>query len=215
VESSFSDNEGKNTMARQWITLLAWLSAATWALAAPNRDGKSGDAKKPADPVKITVELPKDAPTLDQVNQGKYKVAVQLKNTGKKDLVLYPYLGVEVQDAKGKAVPRSRFIGRWGLLTTNSIVEGIPFVFLKPGKTHKIEIGLPFYLYDENAITGWKLPAKGQYKLVLRYRFDRADIKQKFGRGCKDLDNKTKPWNRALEINKKVEVKLKVGAAAE
>jgi hypothetical protein len=202
-------------MARQWITLLAWLTAATWAPAAPNRDGKAGDAKKPADPLKISVESPKKAPTLDQVNRGRYKVTVLLKNTGKKELILYPYLGVEILDTKGNAVPRSVFIGRWGRYSTDSIVDGIPFITLKPSKSHKFEVVLSHYRYDENAITGWKLPAKGQYKLVLRYRFDRAAIKMKFGRGCKDLDGKTKPWNQALEIDKKMEVKLKVGGPSE
>jgi hypothetical protein len=135
-------------------------------------------------------------------------VTVTLKNTTKEDLVLWPYLSLRVLDAKGKDVPRSRFIGRWGVRGTPSILEGIPFKTVKAGKSLTIKFAVSGFMYDADAIKGWKLPKAGDYKLVVRYHYDRAAARKKYGEGAADIDNADKPWNKAVEIDSKEEIKL-------
>jgi hypothetical protein len=198
-------------MWKRPISLGAWLLALSFALGGPAHGAKPDNTKKkPADPLQITVDVPKKAPTLGQVNWGRFQITVNLKNTGKKDLILWPYLSLEPLDAKGKAVERSRFIGRWGRRSTDSILEGVPFITLGPGKVHKFKFAVSGFFLDADAITGWQLPAAGEYKLVIRYQFDRAAVKKKYGSGCKDLDNAKQPWNRAHPADWKKEVKVKV-----
>jgi len=172
--------------------------------------GEKKESDKVPKNLKITINTPKDPPTLAEVNSGRYAITLTIENTGKEDVVLWPYLSVEVMDSKGKPVERSRFIGRWGLLSTPSIIEAVPFVNLGAGKTRKIEVKLNAHQWDADAITGWRLPAAGDYVVVLHYHYDRAAAKKSYGKGCDDIDKKNAQWNRALEVDKKAEVKLTV-----
>jgi hypothetical protein len=171
---------------------------------------KKGDDKKLPPGLKISVEVPKKAPTLEEVNTGTPVATLTLKNTGKKDLTLWPSLSAQVLDVKGKAVKLNMRIGRFGLTRTPSVLEGIDFLTLKPGKTHGIKVTLSRYFHDPQAILGWELPAAGQYRLILSYLYDRKAVKKQLGKGCKDIDKPNKPWNLAAEVNKKVELKITV-----
>src|SRR5262245_8587031 len=79
------------------------------------RGEEKKEDKKPSEVLKISVVQPKDDPSLAQVNGGRYVFEVKLENAGKEDLVLWPYLTAEVQDAEGNRVKPSRYIGRFGV----------------------------------------------------------------------------------------------------
>ena len=80
----------------------------------------------------------------------------------------------------------------------------------RPGATHTLEVNLANDLHHSYLIQAWRLAAAGDYTLALRYHYDRAQVKKDFGKGCPDIDGANRPWNRALEIDQKVEVKLRV-----
>src|SRR5262249_17726018 len=124
------------------------LAACSAGVGADEKDKGTKDSKKPADALKITVDVPKEEPTLAAVNAGRYAVTVKFENTGKEDLVLWPYLGAEVKEEKKNVVRPSMFLGRFGLrLDNKSVLEGTPFVTLKPGKTHEIHFALQGYAH--------------------------------------------------------------------
>jgi RNA polymerase sigma-70 factor (ECF subfamily) len=180
----------------------------------PTRDkpAPGGEDKKPAEPVKISAAAPDTPPKLAAVNGGEFTIAFDFENTSKQDIVLWPYLSVTVKDDNGKEVQRSRKIGRFGLRSdTESILEGIKFVTLKPGEKHQIEVNLANCFCAAEMIQAWRLPAAGKYTVELRYHYDRADVKKRFGEGkTKDFDGANQPWNRAVEIDRTVTVKLTV-----
>jgi hypothetical protein len=169
--------------------------------------GEDDESKKP---VKITAQPSKASPDLKDVNQGRFNVAFAIKNTGKEDTVIWPYLSVQILDSEGKSVEKTRDLGRWGLIRSPSILEEVHFVTLKPGKTHTIVVNLNQYMHDADKISAWRLAKPGKYKAVLHYSFDRAETKKKYGKGCQAIDDPTKPWNQALEVDEKIEVKLSV-----
>jgi hypothetical protein len=171
-------------------------------------------ADKQAPDLKITLEQPKGDPTLEEVNTGRHTLTVKFENAGKADVLLWPYLSLEVLDSEGKPVRRSMRIGRWGLRKSASIIEDITFLALKPGESKQYKIRLDGYAYDADAITGWRLPAAGEYRLVFHYKYNRDEAKKRYGKGCKTLENPDMPWNRALEVDRKLEAKLKVAASS-
>jgi RNA polymerase sigma factor (sigma-70 family) len=173
--------------------------------------GHKPPGNKPvAESLKITVDLPKMSPTVDQVNAGAFTFPVILENTDKKDLVLWPFLGLRVFDARGKEVERSTRLGRFGITFTNSVIEGIPFITLKPGAMHKFDVKIAQYIHDPRAITGWQVPSAGEYRLEFLYEYNPAAEKKDLGKGATNLDDPNQPWNRAYEVRRKLDVKLKV-----
>jgi RNA polymerase sigma factor (sigma-70 family) len=185
-------------------------AAAVQLPGAPAGEKKDGD-KKQAEPLKITIEVPKDKATLAAINKGDFKPVIKIENTSDADIVVWPFVKLTLLDEKGNEVRVSMRIGRFGLRTGDkSILESFSFNTLKPGEALKIDVNVPFYTNDPDVMIGWKLPGKGEYTLRAEYKYDRAAVKKRFGEGTKDLDGAKQPWNRAVEIDKKIEVKLKV-----
>jgi RNA polymerase sigma factor (sigma-70 family) len=172
-------------------------------------------AKGPAEPVKISAIVPGSPPTLAQVNTGRFRVQFQLENTSKEPLILWPYLTLKVLDGDGQSVRLSRNLGRYGLRSgNNSILEDVQFVTLQPGATHTFDVSLFNYLWNSKAIQSWELKAPGTYTLELHYRYDRAEAKKEFGAGSKDIDNPKNPWNVAHELDRSMQIKVRVGDSA-
>jgi hypothetical protein len=186
------------------------LTAAALVAAGAPISPAANKVLEPKPPVNITASLTEASPTLRQVNRGTFEVALTIENTDNGDLVLWPFLAVQVLDAKGRPVARSQNIGRWGDRNAPSVLEEIPFVELQPGKALEIQVQLHRYLHDAEAITGWQLPGSGNYQLVLRYKYDRTTTKKKYGAGCKMINDPDRPWNRAVEVDKTTKVKLAV-----
>lgn len=148
--------------------------------------------------------------TLAAANSSDFAITLQIENPAENEVLIWPYLSVELLDADGKPVKRSRGLGRWGRRKTPSIIEGIKFPAIAAKASHDININLQHYSWDPGMLIGWKLTAPGDYTLKLHYNFDRAAIKTRYGKGCENLDGADQPWNKAREIDQTLEVKLHV-----
>lgn len=197
-------------MNRGPITLRAAGVALVLIVAGPAPARSPAPPPKPAPPLKLTADVPKSAPTVAQVNEGEYSFHVVLTNIGKEDLVLWPFAAVQVLDPAGTPVPTSMNLGRFGLRRTNSVLEAIRFLTIKPGQSHRLEVNLSRYTHDPTAIKAWRLPGPGVYRVVVTYQYDRADVKKRLGKGAGDLDGPAQPWNRALEVKETIEAPLTV-----
>ena len=160
--------------------------------------------------IKFSVIASKDNPTVNELNSGNYKVKVRIENKSKTDVVLWPFMKVDVFDKDMKPVKKAMNGGRFGRRRTNSILESISFVELKPGQTHEIEVKLDKYGFHPTSITGWKFSDPGKFHLALHYQFNQDDVKKDFGKGCTELDLPHKPWNQALEMDKTEMIELNV-----
>lgn len=163
-------------------------------------------------PITVSAELPADSPRLEDVNDGTFFVRVRIKNTGDDSVVLWPYLSAQLMDADGDDVPASMQIGRWGLRAgdKDSILEEIEFVELDAGQTYDLDVRVNRCVCDSQFITGWRLSRRGEYRLALQYVFDRQQVKETFGKGCRVLDDDDQDWNHALETDAQIEVSFTV-----
>src|SRR5262249_46959978 len=139
-------------MSRRSVIHAVYLLGAC-AMTAAAHGQKQESAKTPAEGVQITVELPKEEPTVEQVNDGSFTIRIVLKNASTQDLTLWPFLSAELVDADGNAVRRSRRLGRFGRRPEGSILENIPFRTLKPGESHQSNSAISQYFLDPNVIT--------------------------------------------------------------
>ena len=160
--------------------------------------------------LEMTVVSPSQSTRLREVNRGNFSLRVQLKNVGRKTLTLWPYLTVTVRDARGKAVPTSMHLGRFGFRSKPSIIESISFVSVEPGELHEIEVNLKQYRFDPRVITGWRFPRPGRYHLELTYAYQRSQALREFGKGCQDPQRADAPWNRALEVSTAQKLELRI-----
>jgi RNA polymerase sigma factor (sigma-70 family) len=165
--------------------------------------------EKPAESLKISLDVPKQAPTVAEVNNGRFKFTLVLENTGKQLLVLYPYMSPRLTDPDGKDVKRAAYVGRYGDRSKDSIIEETPFVTLKSGETVRWTMSVANFEYHPDAHLGWQLAEPGTYRLELHYAYNRAAARKQYGAGCKELDDPTKPWNRAVEIDRKFEIEIR------
>ncbi|MEE3372008.1 MAG: hypothetical protein VX346_21930 [Planctomycetota bacterium] len=185
---------------------------ANESVAAPASPGipKSDIPIKESSQVEVTVVAPGAGLTLREVHQGDVSLLVHLKNKGNNTVTLWPYLSVKITNPRGKAVPRSMNLGRFGFRSTPSILEGIPFVSLKPGEVHEIEVNLKQYRFDPQVITGWRFRRPGKYDVALVYEYDRALVVMDYGKGCRNLDRPDAPWNLAVETRESRRVVLSI-----
>jgi hypothetical protein len=162
------------------------------------------------DELAIKLVVPELKPTRAMVNTGYYEPKLELTNKSDKAIVLWPFLHLDVLDDAGKPVPHSMYIGRWGIREAPSQLEGIEYVTLEPGKTHTIPISFKSFGYDAHAIAGWRLVPDKNYRVVLRYEFDRASVVKEFGEGCAEPDAPEQPWNKIIPVKWKHELKLEL-----
>jgi RNA polymerase sigma factor (sigma-70 family) len=180
------------------------------ATAAP----KAQLAAKQSAPLQLSVEVPKEKPTVSQFNGGQYQVTVHLKNLTDQDAVVWPYLTVKVLDGEGNAIQPSQRQGKYALRGgERSILEEMDFVTVQPGKAHAVQVRFGnLAMHDPEAMVDYQVPGEGDYILEVNYQYDRTAVKKRFGEGARDADRVDKPWNRAVEFEKKVEVLIRVMA---
>jgi RNA polymerase sigma factor (sigma-70 family) len=182
---------------------------------AARRPAEKGDKSPEPDrpkktPIKLSVELPKAAPTLAEVNSGRYEVTVRLENTGKENLVLWPFLFMKVMDARSAEVRPVMSIGDGPPSRPGTHLERARYITLRPGESHRFLVSLKQYAHAPFSLMGWRLRSAGDYTLAFTYSYSRAEMKKVYGKGTKDIDGKDKPWNRALEADEKIEAKIRV-----
>ncbi len=186
----------------------------------PDKEQKPA-AKKP---VNYKVTMTASAPQFqrpDPVNLPDFEyweVKVQFKNEEKNEVVLYPFLKLNVFDVAGKPVPRDAFIGR-GIYPPNILDNEVEpkFLVIAPGKTKDIVVNLGYHNSALEA-TGWHFKQPGTYKVEISYQFSLATFEKEYYRAPiiiedKDLERAKLPqrlWNRALEMEKTVTVEVKV-----
>lgn len=159
-------------------------------------------------PITLSAETSPDASQLEDAKDGAFFIRLRIENTGDDVLVLWPYVSAQLLDADGDEVPVSLRIGRWGRrrIGSDSILEDIEFVALDAGEHHDVEVRLNRCVCESQFITGWNLSRAGDYRLKLHYVYDRDEVKETFGDGCRVLDDAEQDWNRALEIDEQVEI---------
>jgi hypothetical protein len=162
------------------------------------------------DGLSIKLVLPEMKPTRALVNTGFYVPKVELKNESDAPMVLWPFLDIDVLNADGTPAPPSMHIGRWGLITAPSQIEDIGYVTLEPGKTHTIPIVFKGYSYDPHAIRAWRFVPDREYRVNLRYEFDRAKVIKQFGARCKVLEAPEQPWNKIAPAKWESVIELKL-----
>lgn len=173
---------------------------------------KEPDAPQP-DPAKglrLSIQSLKGPVTLPQVNEETFRVKVDLENNSAETVIVWPYLSLEVRDSMNKRIPPSKIAPRWGLITARSILEEMKFVTVKPGAKYSFKASPSFHAHDPDRVLGWKFRDAGDYTLVFTYRYVRAAVKTKYGSGCVHLANPEKPWNKAIEFEQQIELKLTV-----
>ncbi len=168
---------------------------------------KPSSASEPV--LEFKVESPKEPVSLQVANSRRFIIPFKIRNISDQKVIVWPFLDLELIGPDGKVVHRALNRGRFGF-SAGSLIESISFYPVAPGETHEIRINLNLYEYDLMALTGWRIEERGTYTLKMRYEFDRKAAKKELGKGCKDLDNARKPWNRAIEAKKVVSIKLKV-----
>ena len=162
--------------------------------------------------ISVYIVSPKEMPTLSEINSGTYKIKLRFENNRDAKVLLWPFMEVEVLNEDMSPADRAKNIGRFGAVRTNSLIESIKFVELPPGKSHEIEVVFNNYRYDPIVLTGWKFGDPGKFHVRLNYQYDREKIKKLLGKGCPEIDQVDKPWNQALEIDKKETLKLNIKA---
>lgn len=164
------------------------------------------------DVLEVAIGRPAGDATLADVNDDKYSLELTIKNISRKDVVVWPFAEVQVFDRDGTPMPCSTSIGRFGGRAGGPLLESLPLEKLEPGESYRIEISLGNYRHEEKAMTGWTLPAAGEYAVVIRYRYDRARVKKEYAENMapKKLNDERMPWNRAIEIDRTISVPLVV-----
>lgn len=156
-------------------------------------------------PIEIEFSSP-DAISFDRANLGMLKLTLSIENTSNDAVVMWPYFSGYLVDSTGKLQKQDKRIGRWGRLSSPSVLEAFKFIKLKPGEKLELKVSINRFDYDPDVITGWRVPKPGDYQFVLRCHFNREYMKKKYGDGCKGIDDESKPWNQALEIDQTARV---------
>jgi hypothetical protein len=159
--------------------------------------------------LKFSIGLPKMALTVGYVNSEAFKFVARAVNKGNKEIVLSPFLRMEVLDAQGNVLERTLKIGRGGLRMKECFLEDVNFEKVAPGKRHEFMTGINRYMWDPKWITGFKVPGPGTYSLRFTYHFDRAQYKKRC-KGKHAHNDASKLWNRALELTHTFSVEMKV-----
>ena len=196
--------------------------------AAQTRDNSDQDAKsnaedkQPADkkPAEAKIKMFSSAPVLrrpepvDLPDFSYWEVKIQYKNEGDEEVVIYPYVDIEVFDAAGESVEMDAFMGI-GFRTDDWLTEHEKaFLVIAPGQTKKIVVDLSSYVRLVDGI-GWDFETPGTYKLVMTYQFDRKRFEKDIAPWLMEGEaewakNPERLWNRAEEMKRSVEVKLDI-----
>ena len=140
---------------------------------------------------------------------------MQYKNESKDEIVLCPFVYIKVFDAANKKVPHDAYLGAGFAAEDHMDRTEKRFLVIPAGKTGDVlvNLGQNDMGHDFN---GWDFKQPGVYKIELSYQFSRktfmANSKQFFFSDA--IAQKAKQperlWNRAIETNRTVELKLEV-----
>jgi hypothetical protein len=186
--------------------MVVLLAAARLAAQVP----ESRDTR-PAAPEKITFELLTPAAESRPAESRGPQPAAVIRITNRNDApaTLWPFVALEIRDAKGVLQKPSSRRGRWGVRRETCLLEAVDFVTLEPGKSIDWTVKLDQYGRDPDAIVGWKLKP-GRYVVTARYAFSRSDFVARCKSGCRDHGDAGRPWNGALEATRQATLEIVV-----
>jgi hypothetical protein len=144
--------------------------------------------------------VPRMRLTLGYVNGDDMKLAIGVSNLGGETVVLWPCFAMRLLDAKGQEVKPKLRQGRWWLGRPKRWLEEVEYVELAPGGKWGFTTPFSRYVHDADLIEGWEVPEPGSYTIEVTYRFDRAAAKKGCDPGWDALEDRERPWNRALEM---------------
>jgi hypothetical protein len=179
---------------------------------------KTGAAKSMSPKIEMTVSEPRfRKPEPDLPDFTFWEVKVKYKNDSKKELVLSPYVGVQVFDAGNKPVENDVFIGAGFIGEDWMPTIEKEFLVIPPGKSREIRVNLADNRSPGGTI-GWEFQKPGNYRIVVKYHHRRKDFANDYFNGrffftSSALQRAKLPerlWNRAVEMERTVEVKLMI-----
>jgi hypothetical protein len=134
---------------------------------------------------------------------------IRITNAGAAPVVLWPFVSIEVLDARGQVVKPTSFRGRFGRRKQSCFLEAVQFATLEPGKSIERPVTLNPYMHDPQAIVGWKL-APAAYTLRARYAYSRSEFVARCKLDCEFHADATKPWNMAVEVEREASLQIAV-----
>ncbi|MCZ6786640.1 MAG: hypothetical protein O7E54_05690, partial [Planctomycetota bacterium] len=150
--------------------------------------------------LKFSIGLPKMALNVGLVNGAGFSFTARIVNRGNKEVVLSPFLRMEILDEQGNRLKPTQRIGRGGLRFKKCFLEDVKFERVAPGKRRELRTGIQRYMWDPQWITGFQVPGPGTYTIRMTYDFDRAKYKKRCKENHKHHDDAARPWNQALEL---------------
>jgi hypothetical protein len=143
------------------------------------RAESSAAEDKEAANVTVKAVLPNDPLPRGAVNSGTASIKLRFENKGKKEVVLYPFVTLDVQDDRAKPLPPVLALGS-GPPDANLLAKlDKAFLVVPAGGAKEIPVSLK-HAYNGALIRGWRLPAAGKYRLVFHYTFNRKDFRQAY-----------------------------------
>jgi len=185
----------------------------------PKQPNKNAEKKDEKPKFKMEASAPEiQKPELFPDSTYRYWVVkLQFKNETEEEIVLSPFIGIKVFDSNKKPVERDGYLGH-GIIGE----EMMPFLekrflIIPSGKTSELPVDLGYNVSPGETI-GWEFKKPGTYKVVLTYKhskkaFTTDYINNKYFFTDDAIQKAKDPkrlWNRAVEAEQSVEVKLVV-----
>lgn len=138
-------------------------------------------------------------------------VTITLTNRGGADVVVWPFVDLEVTDDEGVVIEPIHSVGRVSLRRRACRLEKFDFLTLAAGASTEIKTSLTAYDLDFERTLTWSLWDPGEYTLRFTWEYDRAALIRRCRCADAGHDAAEAPWNRAEEFRKSAEAKLTVG----
>jgi hypothetical protein len=134
---------------------------------------------------------------------------IRVTNKNAVPVTLWPFVTIQVRNAKGEEQKPASNRGRWGRRKEECFLAGIEFATVEPGTSVEWPVRLDLYTRDPASILGWKLQP-GEYVLAARYAFSRADLLARCKLECPGHADARAPWNTALELVREASLTISV-----
>jgi hypothetical protein len=185
--------------------------ALTSQIAQPKSEPKNAEKPK----FKLEASAPqfqKPDPNLDSY----WEVKLQFKNESEEEIVLSPFIEIKVYN-DNKPVKNDGYIGHGFIAEELMPFLEKKFLTIPSGKTGELLVNLGQNISPSGTI-GWDFKKPGTYKVSLTYKYNKkaftADyINDKYfftDDALKKAKDTKRLWNRAVEAEQAVEVKLVV-----
>jgi hypothetical protein len=189
---------------------------------APNDDGgkkASAATTKESNKIEMSVSEPqlrKPDPVL-LPDFAYWELKALYKNQSKEEIVLSPFVSLKVYDADDKPVENDVFIAAGFTAEEWMPMVEKQFLVIPPGKSREVEVNLADNRSPGETI-GWEFKKPGTYRIVVTYNHNRKSFAADYlndrffftDDALKKAKLPERLWNRAVEMERSVEFKLKI-----